>query len=194
LTKAELRKIYSAKRTKLSQAEYDALNQNLLRQFQQLDLQGITCIHLYLPIHKRKEPDTFLIRDWLKNNHPTIKRVFPKADFAHLTIENYLDDQDLALVTNGFGIPEPETGNTIPTTEIDLMLVPLLAHDVRGYRVGYGRGFYDRLMAQCRPDTRFIGLSFFEPVDIIDDVDEYDRKIDECLMPKPQPPEGGPGV
>jgi 5-formyltetrahydrofolate cyclo-ligase len=185
LTKAELRKIYSAKRTELSQAEYDALNQNLLRQFQQLNLQGTTCIHLYLPIHKRKEPDTFLIRDWLKNNYPKITRVFPKADFADLTIENYIDDQDLALVTNGFGIPEPVTGNTIPTTEIDLMLVPLLAHDVRGYRVGYGRGFYDRLMAQCRPDTRFIGLSFFEPVDIIDDVDQYDRKIDECLMPNP---------
>ncbi|MFD1258955.1 5-formyltetrahydrofolate cyclo-ligase [Mucilaginibacter terrae] len=183
MTKAELRKIYTARRNHLSQAEYDDLNQKLLQQFKQLDLSGINCIHLFLPIHKRKEPDTFLIRNWLATNHPKIQRVFPKANFADSTMQNFIDDADLELVINALGIPEPVNGNEVAALHIDLMLVPLLAYDRQGYRVGYGKGFYDWLMIQCRPDTRFIGLSFFEPVEIIDDVNEWDRKIDFCLLP-----------
>jgi 5-formyltetrahydrofolate cyclo-ligase len=183
LTKAELRKLYTAKRNQLSQVEYHDLNQKLLQQFQQLDLRSIKCIHLFLPIHKRKEPDTFLIRDWLATHHPHILRVFPKANFADNTMESFADDADLELVTNGFGIPEPVNGNEVAPSQVDLMLVPLLAFDKQGYRVGYGKGFYDRLMAQCRSDTRFVGLSFFEPVEAIDDVNDWDRKIDFCLLP-----------
>jgi 5-formyltetrahydrofolate cyclo-ligase len=183
MTKAELRKIYIAKRNQLSQLAYDELNQKLLQQFQQLDLTAIKCIHLFLPIHKRKEPDTFLIRDWLAAHHPHILRVFPKANFADNTMQSFADDADLELIINAFGIPEPVSGNEVTPSQVDLMLVPLLAYDKQGYRVGYGKGFYDRLMAQCRPDTRFLGLSFFEPVEAIDDVNEWDRKIGFCLLP-----------
>ncbi len=183
MTKAEIRKLYIAKRKQLSQADYDLLNQSLLKQFQQLDLSTVEVIHLFLPIHARKEPDTFLIRQWLEVNHPQIGRVFPKADFAHHTMQNFADNESLELAINAFGIPEPITGNLVETTQIDLMLIPLLAFDKQGYRVGYGKGFYDRFIAQCRPDVRLIGLSFFEPVDQIDDLNPFDRKLNECLMP-----------
>jgi 5-formyltetrahydrofolate cyclo-ligase len=184
MTKAELRKIFIAKRTQLSQLDYERLNRELLEQFQLLDLSSINCIHLFLPIHKRKEPDTFLIRDWLAAFHPHIQRVFPKADFASSTMQHYLDNEELQLAINGFGIPEPVNGNTIDPKDIDMVLVPLLAFDRQGYRVGYGKGFYDRFMTQCKPGTRFIGLSFFEPVERISDANEYDQKIQECLLPQ----------
>lgn len=64
-----------------------------------------------------------------------------------------------------------------------MVLVPLLAFDRQGYRVGYGKGFYDRFMAQCKLGTRFVGLSFFEPVECINDADAFDQKIHECLLP-----------
>jgi 5-formyltetrahydrofolate cyclo-ligase len=181
--KQEIRQLYIAKRNALSEAEYDDLNHALLQQFQTLDLQGVTCIHLFLPIYKRKEPDTFLIRDWLRTKHPHIKRVFPKADFADNTMQHFADDADLQLATNAFGIPEPLTGNTVNPTEIDLVLMPLLAFDRRGYRVGYGKGFYDRFLAQCRPDAQLVGLSFFEPVEEIDDVNDFDRPMRMCITP-----------
>ncbi|WP_295770098.1 5-formyltetrahydrofolate cyclo-ligase [uncultured Mucilaginibacter sp.] len=184
MTKAQLRKVYIQKRNQLSQAEYNDLNKALLAQFQQLDLSGVGCIHLFLPIHQRKEPDTFLIRNWLQETHPHILRIFPKANFANNTMLNYADDADLELATNAFGIPEPVTGNLIDVNQIDLMLVPLLAFDIKGYRVGYGKGFYDRFMSQCRPDTKFTGLSFFDAVECIDDINEFDRKIHNCITPK----------
>ncbi len=185
MTKNELRKQFKARREQVSQAEYDELNQQLLQRFTSLDLGGVSCVHLFLPIRKFKEPDTFLIREWLKEHHPHIQRLFPKANFADHTIQNYADDDQLELAVNAFGIPEPVSGNLIPIQQVDLMLIPLLAHDQQGYRVGYGKGFYDRLMAQCRPGTRFIGLSFFEAVDRIDDVNEYDMKMYQTLTPSP---------
>jgi 5-formyltetrahydrofolate cyclo-ligase len=184
LTKAEIRKQFIAKRKQLSQAEYDHLNQELLKQFQQLDFSGVNVIHLFLPIHERKEPDTFLIRQWLKTSHPQITRVFPKADFADHTMQNFADDEFLELGINVFGIPEPITGNVVDPLHIDLMLIPLLAFDRQGYRVGYGKGFYDRFIAQCRPDVHLIGLSFFEPIDDISDLNPFDRQLNECLTPK----------
>ena len=184
MTKAEIRKQYITKRKQLSQAEYNCLNQELLQQFQQLDLSAVKVIHLFLPIHERKEPDTFLIRQWLEANHPQITRVFPKADFAHHTMQNFADDESLELAVNAFGIPEPVVGNLTNPTQIDLVLVPLLAFDKQGYRVGYGKGFYDRFIAQCRADVRLVGLSFFEPVNYISDINPFDRKLNECLTPE----------
>jgi 5-formyltetrahydrofolate cyclo-ligase len=51
------------------------------------------------------------------------------------------------LVENDWGILEPpESAEVIPLSEIDLALVPALALDLRGYRIGYGKGFYDRVL------------------------------------------------
>jgi 5-formyltetrahydrofolate cyclo-ligase len=183
MTKAQLRKLYISKRNQLSQTEYEELNYALLERFKQVDLTSINCIHLFLPIHKRKEPDTFLIRDWLAVYHPHIKRVFPKANFAKSTLQNFVDDDQLKLAVNAFGIPEPVDGNVVDALEIDLVLVPLLAFDERGYRVGYGKGFYDRFLALCKPYTRFAGLSFFDPVCTIDDINEFDAKMHQCIAP-----------
>ena len=163
--------------------EYDEMNQLLLQQFQQLDLTVVGCIHLFLPIRARKEPDTFLIREWLKQHQPHIKVVFPKADFDTHTMQSFADDDALQLAVNACDIPEPVTGHEVAAAEIDLMIVPLLAFDERGYRVGYGKGFYDRFMAQCKPGTKFIGLSFFDPVDAIDDIDNYDMRMHACIAP-----------
>jgi len=183
MTKDQLRKIFIQKRNQLSQVEYEDLNQRLLQQFQKLDFNGIKCIHMFLPIQKRKEPDTLLIRDWLKTNHPDIKIVYPKTNFANHTMLSFVDDADLVIENNGFDIPEPTSGNQVDATEIDLILIPLLAFDKAGYRAGYGKGFYDRFMVTCKPGTQFVGVSFFEPVDEITDLNEFDIKMHQCITP-----------
>ena len=183
MKKQEIRKQFLHQRLMLSEVDYEEFNQQLLNQFKTLDLTSVSVIHLFLPIKERREPDTFLIRDWLKENHPEIKIAYPKANFADHTMESYLDDDKLELVINGYGIPEPVTGTTIEATKVDIMLVPLLAFDKRGYRTGYGKGFYDRFMTQCGPHAKFVGLSFFDPIDIIEDTDQFDRQLHQCITP-----------
>lgn len=184
MKKAALRKLFTQKRQQLSIAEYETLNTQLLLGFQQLDFSTITGIHLYLPIKRRKEPDTFLIRSWLQQAHPQIQRTFPKADFADQRLTHFNDDEQLQLVENGFGIPEPKAGGTGNIDQVNLIVVPLLAFDLKGYRVGYGKGFYDRFLAGFSSSVQFVGLSFFDPVDEIEDTDGFDILLHRCITPE----------
>jgi 5-formyltetrahydrofolate cyclo-ligase len=87
------------------------------------------------------------------------------------------------VVENKWGIPEPQSGDPVPTSKIDLVVVPLLAYDNDGHRVGYGKGFYDRFLLCCRPDCKKIGLSFFDPAEIITDAATHDIRLDAVVTP-----------
>ena len=65
---------------------------------------------------------------------------------------------------------------------IELMLLPLLAFDDMGYRVGYGKGFYDKLLHDCNLKMLKIGFSFFAATEI-DDLNDFDKKMDFCITP-----------
>ena len=64
-----------------------------------------------------------------------------------------------------------------------MVFVPLLAFDEKGNRVGYGKGFYDKFLAECKPEILKIGVSFFEPENIIPDVLNTDIQLDLCITP-----------
>jgi 5-formyltetrahydrofolate cyclo-ligase len=84
------------------------------------------------------------------------------------------------LVPNHFGIPQPphEAARYLPTADIPLFLVPGLAFDPAGRRLGYGLGFYDRAFAAAAPGALKVGLAF--DVQIIDCVpaDPHDVRMD----------------
>jgi 5-formyltetrahydrofolate cyclo-ligase len=84
---------------------------------------------------------------------------------------------------NKWHIPEPVNGITITPEQIDVVFVPLLAFDEQGHRVGYGKGFYDKFLAMCKPETLKIGLSFFESEKKITDVYQGDIILDYCVTP-----------
>ena len=67
-------------------------------------------------------------------------------------MEAALVNADTAFQKSDFGIEEPVDNNFIQPDEIDMVIVPLLICDKKGYRVGYGKGFYDKFLARCRPD------------------------------------------
>ncbi|MVN20160.1 5-formyltetrahydrofolate cyclo-ligase [Mucilaginibacter arboris] len=179
-----LRKIYLGKRLQLPETEYQNLNQALLQQFAKLNFAGITAVHIFLPMLRTKEPDTRLLIKHLQKEHPQIKRVFPKADFKLKTLSHFMDDEQLVITENEFGIPEPVSGNQFYIDKNSIIIVPLLAFDLNGNRVGYGGGFYDRFLVGCEAGTRFIGLSFFEPVDLIEDAGVLDVKLHQCITPE----------
>jgi 5-formyltetrahydrofolate cyclo-ligase len=180
MTKAELRKEAAGLRKALTDAELQQRSLLLLEQFQKLDLSTIRSIHIFLPISEKKEPDTFLIIEWLKQKHPAIKILVPKADFNSLVMTHHVFNGHEDLQKNVFNILEPQHSD-LHSGDIDLVVIPLLAFDLKGYRVGYGKGFYDRFLKEI--STIKLGLSLFEPVEQISDPDEHDIPLDSCITP-----------
>lgn len=180
MTKAALRKIAKTQRKGLSDKQVQDYSRQLLAHFSMLDFSAVRTIHIFLPIAEKKEPDTFLFIEWLALHHPDIKIIVPKADFDTALMTNYVYSGKDALIKNLYNILEPEKGE-LHTGDVDMVIVPMLAFDQSGYRVGYGKGFYDRFLEGLR--TQKIGLSFFEPVDAIADVNVHDVPLDRCITP-----------
>ncbi len=183
MTKVEFRNYYLDKRKKLSAGEKEQLNLQLYHHFFSfLDLSFIHVLHTYLPIEKNNEPDTWMIIDRIRREFPHIRISVPRVGEAG-ELENFYFEGLHQLKTNGWNIQEPKQGIPTPTGKIDAVIVPLLAFDKAGHRVGYGKGFYDRFLKQCRGDCKRIGLSFFDAVEIIADADVHDIRLTTCITP-----------
>ncbi|MBS1797598.1 MAG: 5-formyltetrahydrofolate cyclo-ligase [Acidobacteria bacterium] len=183
-TKRELRKIYLAKRAALGAAELKEKSLRVAeRFFDAFDLEKIDYLHSFLPIARFNELDTRLIlhRVWFGHSH--IETLVPRVDFERGELENLKFTPVTELVENAWMIHEPSHDETVESAKLDLVLVPLLCFDLEGFRVGYGKGFYDKLLANCRADCVKVGLSGFPPVEKIADVDEYDIRMDFVVTP-----------
>lgn len=103
------------------------------------------------------------------------KTVFPKVkenELAFYPAEN-LNDFSIGC----FGIPEPFRGDALDVNDIDLILVPGLSFDGRGRRLGYGKGYYDRLM-HANPDVYTVGVCLDEFFVRRLPVDPWDASVD----------------
>lgn len=181
MTKKELRIQYKAFRNLLSESEIEEKSLAIANQLLQLPIWEQSYFHIFLPIVEHKEVDTEFILHLLSGKDKEI--VVSGSDFGTLQMTHYLLTDNTKFRKNEYNIPEPVDGLEVPVKKIDVVFVPLLAFDKLGNRVGYGKGFYDTFLLECKPETIKIGLSFFEAEDLIDDVFEGDVKLDFCVTP-----------
>lgn len=169
----------------LSNDAYHEACEKVIRQFfSHVDAGSYKVIHLFLSMVQKKEPDTWPIINRIKSEFPATQISLPKINTETNQLENFYFESPDLLKNNALGIPEPITGNPTIASVIDLVLIPLLCFDESGNRVGYGKGFYDKFLSECRPDCQKIGLSFFDPVKKIDDVNAFDIKLNFCFTPE----------
>lgn len=184
MNKRELRKIYLEKRKTLTKE--DLIEKSLQvaeRFFQTFDLDKVDFLHCFLPIEKFRELDTHLIlhRVWFEFAH--IETIVPRVNFEKNIIENLKFTPFTELIENAWMIHEPARGELVSCEKIDAVLIPLLCFDKKGFRVGYGKGFYDKFLKGCPSNCLKIGLSHYEAIEEIADTDEFDVKLDYCLTP-----------
>ena len=185
MTKAELRKIYLEKQKSMSPQERRGKSEAISNLFfDKFRLSRIKFLHCFVPIEKFNEIDTKLIFERVWREFPHVETIVPRVNFETNEIENLKFSPETVLTQNQWNIHEPSHNERVETKDIDLILVPLLAFDARGFRVGYGKGFYDRLLKNCRADCLKIGLSYFAPVQEIEDAREFDVKLDFCVTPE----------
>ncbi len=184
MTKQELRKIYKAKRLGLPAMGKSKMDDLMLILFQQYDYGDIRTLLSYWPISAKGEPNSHIFSGYLRHIIPDLRICYPVAHGTENKMEAIAISEDTLFTTNALGVTEPKDGPKVRPEEIDLVLVPLLVCDKKGYRVGYGKGYYDRFLADCRKDIVKIGLSYFEPIDLITDTGHFDVPLTLCITPE----------
>lgn len=183
MTKQELRKLYREKRAAISSHEKLKLDDLLLIQFQYLAFEEVDTLLTYWPMANQAEPNTHLFSSYLRHMIPGLQMAYTICNTIDYSMEAYAIDEDTVYNTNAWGITEPANGTLIDPESIDLVFVPMLVCDQEGYRAGYGKGFYDRFLARCRPEVLKVGFSYFEPVEKIIDTQPFDVSLDYCITP-----------
>jgi len=183
MTKKETRNIYKEKRLQLPHAQQAKMDDLLLIQFQQLDIVIPSLIMTYSPLERLNEFDPAYITDYCHFKNPEQTLIFPVMDETKNTMYAAATHIDTSFELNKYDIAEPVNGAHIFTNEIEMVIVPLLAFDTKGNRVGYGKGYYDRFLSECNAACIKVGFSYFEPVDAIDDINAHDIKLDYGITP-----------
>ena len=177
--KTFLRTHYKKKRLFLTKQEVDHLSQRVCKQLDKLNIWKLKHYHIFISISKYNELDTSFIINKLKSEKKII--IVPKIlnnELVHIAIN---DQTEFSM--NEYGIKEPNNGNSFIIENLDLIFIPLLAYDLEGHRVGYGKGYYDRFLKLTNKSSLKIGLSFFDPINKIQDIDDNDVKLDYCITP-----------
>lgn len=183
MIKREARKLFKEKRAQLTETERSKLDDLMLIQFQTIELPFINALLSYWPIEENNEPNTHLFTEFIKFRNPELKICYPVSDFSTLGMEAIATDIDTPFEKKELNIFEPRRGEPVPAEEIDLVFVPLLAFDCEGYRIGYGKGFYDKYLVSCSESCIKAGFCYFDPIDKIDDRHDFDVPLDFCITP-----------
>jgi 5-formyltetrahydrofolate cyclo-ligase len=183
-TKQALRKIYKANRQTLDKREQHTLLAAMYDFMAEIPVSPTRLAMSYRAITQNKEVPTDIFEEYLSENWHATQFCYPKVEFGTHHMDAYIDDGLLVWEDAAFQLTQPASGTLADPTAIDVVLVPLLAFDEQGNRLGYGKGFYDYFLARCRPDTVKIGLSWFPPEKRLPEIDAFDIPLNYCVTPQ----------
>jgi 5-formyltetrahydrofolate cyclo-ligase len=184
MTKAELRQLYLEKRRQMLPAEVDAASRAVAdRFFDEIDLSAVSNLHTFIRSARANELDTSNIYLRIWRDLPKIATYAPRVDTSSPEMESVRFHSSTELVESRWGIREPMGDDTAEPESFDLVILPLLAFDESGHRVGYGKGYYDRFLSKCRLDCQRVGVCAFPPEQRIDNVGWHDLKLNTCITP-----------
>lgn len=184
MIKSEARKLFRQQRLELARKDKNRFDDLLLIQFQRASLPFIHHLLSYWPIEEYNEPNTHLFTDYIEFMNPRLEISYPRTTPGTSLMQAIHTLEGASFIRNEYNIAEPREGSVVDPQKLDMVFVPLLVFDRQGFRAGYGKGFYDRYLAQCRPDCLKVGFSYFEPVDRLEDTDPYDIPLNLCITPQ----------
>jgi 5-formyltetrahydrofolate cyclo-ligase len=183
--KKDIRVKYKELRHSLSENQIEELSLAIANEVLLLPIWEKTYFHIFLTIEEQKEVNTEYILHLLSGKDKEI--CISKSDFETLKMTTILLTDNTKIKKNEYNIPEPvdvpDASGEVPSNKMEVVFIPLLAYDKKGNRVGYGKGFYDKFLAECNPNTIKIGLSFFDPEELILDVNPTDIQLNYCVTP-----------
>lgn len=182
MNKQTLRKIYLEKRITLTPHEYSARNQLLLSQVKELDdVIATGPVHIFLPISKFREVNTWPIVEWFWGKG--VSTITTITDTKKNVLRHVWLEEQTQLLENKWGIPEPVCGKAADPSKCTVVFVPLIVFDQLLNRIGYGKGFYDIFLSELPSRIKKIGLSLAPPLDVIPYTELHDEQLDAVVWP-----------
>lgn len=181
MTKNQLRIEYKSLRQNLSNEQLKLASNAIFENCLKLDIWDAKFCHVFKSIEKFNEIDTSRLISLLFERNKRV--VVPVSNFSSNTMIHVEIIPETTFINNRYGIPEPEIKNVINEDMIDVVFVPLLCVDYAGNRVGYGKGFYDKFLKNCRPNTQFIGLSLFDVLPFLIEKNDTDIALYQTVTP-----------
>ncbi|CFX90463.1 5-formyltetrahydrofolate cyclo-ligase [Syntrophomonas zehnderi OL-4] len=167
--RAELRSRMIRRRQELSIEEKVNAQTKIMDTLSQLvPIQTAQTIMAFAAI--RNEVDVSAFLEVQQQSGKTI--LLPRVEGNELAAVKWEGWQETTV--SSFGIAEP-VGSAFPSQEIDVVLVPGLVFDGNGYRLGYGRGFYDRFLSSLRSDTFKCGICY--EFQVVDNIYPHERDV-----------------
>ena len=160
--KKALRKEIKARRAAMSPAEVALKSKAIYERWRnRFSLKKVGFFHCFQSIESRNEVDTRALIQFVRDRHPQVFTVVPVVDTIHKALRHALVHDRLEMRVSKFGIPEPYMPvDFVHPVQMDMVLVPMLAFDDTGNRLGYGAEHYDKFLSLTRPTCIKIGLCF----------------------------------
>lgn len=171
MTKSELRKIMMNKRSCLTSDQVNEKSNNIIGQIK-VDHDYINASNVALFYPMKKEVNLLsLLEDQKTFLFPRVEK-----DGIHF----YAYQKEMTFIKSSFGVLEPDGKTQEYKNNIDYMLAPALAISKKLFRLGYGKGYYDKFLSQYRP-KKVVGVIYdFQEVETLS-VDIYDQKLDDVI-------------
>jgi len=171
MIKSELRKAMINKRSSMTPDQVNEKSKHIVDQIRlDQDYINASIVALFYPMKEEVNLLT-LLEDQKTFLFPRVEK-----DGIHF----YVYHQEMTWIKSAFGVLEPDGKTNEYKNNIDYMLAPALAISKDFYRVGYGKGYYDRFLSQYRP-KKVMGVIYdFQEVETFH-IDEYDQKLDGMI-------------
>ena len=175
MNKQELRKAIRQRKRAMTPEEIESRSQALCRKFLESDdYQKAKTIYGYLPYNQEVRTVPILERALADGKRVAVPKVYgDEMKFIYL--------EDLTQVAVGYaGIPEPIADGPVAQDTDALVLMPGLAFDPQGHRIGYGGGFYDKFLSR-EPGHKTVALCYeFQMVQHLQ-TEEFDIPVDTVI-------------
>ncbi|MDX5340557.1 MAG: 5-formyltetrahydrofolate cyclo-ligase [Cyclobacteriaceae bacterium] len=182
-TKAEFRSEYRQLRKGVPGEKVQAMSRRICQQFLDWlkDHPNLDHIHLFFPIDRFNEVNTFYIKESLDEMDKILYT--SQTNKQSTALETLRLPKEAEFFRDEWGIPVPQESIKVSPSKIQLVLVPLLAFDFQGNRVGFGKGYYDSFLSTLDPTVIKMGLSIFPPEENIAP-EPHDVRLDYCITPE----------
>lgn len=175
MDKKELRKAIRQQKKAMTQEEIACRSQELGRLFRASQVyQDARTIYFYLPYNQEVRTVPMVQQALLDGKKVAVPKVFgDEMEFIYI--------EDLNGIGEGYmGIPEPIADGPVARDETALILMPGLAFDPQGHRIGYGGGFYDKYLAK-EPNHPTVALCYaFQMLPHVE-TEEFDIPVDQVF-------------